>query len=226
MAAADVRLMLDRMDAEAGFAIARMDAGPVLESRIAVLPASFNPPTIAHVELLERAKDVAGVATSVALLTTRNVDKGPSGATYEQRVAMLLALELPATGVFVSNAARIADQASALRSTFPAQQFDFVVGYDTLVRLFDRTYYHEDLARILDDYFSHHRVIAATRGDHGLDAIGAFLNAESAARDYAERIVPLDLGEELAGVSSTEAREQIRVGRRSPATSSGSALHR
>ncbi len=212
MADSNVRQVLDRLDAESGFSVARIDEGPALKSHIAVLPASFNPPTIAHVELLEQAKGVSGVATSVALLTTRNVDKSLSGASYEDRIAMLLALDLPSTGIFVSNAARIADQAVALRNDFPTEIFDFVVGYDTLVRLFDRSYYHEELAAVLDNYFSHHRVIAATRGEQGLDAIDAFLNSEPTARDFVSRILPLDLGDELADVSSTEVRETIATG--------------
>jgi nicotinic acid mononucleotide adenylyltransferase len=189
--------------------VERVDGGPPLESRIAVLPASFNPPTIAHVELLARARDVSGVASSAALLTTRNVDKGPSGASYADRVGMLLSLGLPKTGILVSNAARIADQAAALRATYPADSFDFVVGYDTLIRLFDRRYYDGDMEETLAGYFAHHRLIAATRGTFDLDAIEQYLATHQDVSSHARQVVPLDIHDDLSHVSSSSVREAV-----------------
>lgn len=204
--------ILERLEIRKDPTVERVDAGPRLKSRVAVLPASFNPPTLAHVELLERAKDVPGIATSAALLTTRNVDKGLFGASHGHRVGMLLGLELPATGVLVSNAARIAEQAAALRDMFPGQDFDFVVGYDTLVRLFDRRYYDGEMHEVLATYFRHHRVIAATRGEFDVPAIERYVESTADARNYGDRIVPLNLESELMHVSSTAVRERIVEG--------------
>ena len=59
--------------------------------RVAVLPSAFNPPTIAHLHLLEQALRVEGVTLAAAMLSTRNVAKGVVGAGLADRVGMLLA---------------------------------------------------------------------------------------------------------------------------------------
>lgn len=204
----DARHALQALAATEQPAVLRVDPGDSLDSRVAVLPASFNPPTVAHVELLERAREVEGVASSAALLTTRNVDKGVFGAGHQHRLAMLLALRLPATGILLSNAARIADQAAVLRDAFPSHQFDFVVGYDTLVRLFDERYYEGDMHSVLEPYFAHHRLIAATRDTYDLEAIERYREGDTHARRYGDRILPLELGPEVVRVSSSAVRQR------------------
>lgn len=184
----------------------RVDGEQGLPWRVAVLPAAFNPPTKAHAELLRRAAALEGGSGAAALLTTRNVDKGVFGAGLEERLGMLLALreELPGLAVLVSNAARLADQGEALRARFPGVAFDFVVGYDTLVRLFDRRYY-EDMEVALKAFFGAHRLIAANRGEAGPESVRAFLGAPGLA-PYRARVGVLELGPEHASISSSGFR--------------------
>jgi nicotinic acid mononucleotide adenylyltransferase len=194
------------------FCVARFDELGPLGVRVAVLPSAFNPPTRAHFALLH----VAGPdATPAALLTTRNVDKGIDGARLSDRVGMLLAAA-PDEGyaVLASNAARLADQGEALRGEFPGTAFDFIVGYDTLIRLFDTKYY-TDMARELDEFFAHHRVIAANRGDATLDVVHEFLE-QPLVRDYRAAIEPVELHEEPARLSSTQARGEFSERQLSP----------
>lgn len=203
--------LLDRITTADGPRAARFDSGRRFESRLAVLPSAFNPPTLAHLALLETAASLPGVHSATALLTTRNVDKGLSGASFADRMGMLLAAaeDLPWLSVVATNQARIIDQEAALAAAFPGLEFDFVVGYDTLIRLFDRKYYtdmHEELA----PFFQRARVIALNRGEADVAAVQAYVAAE--AVPFAARIVVAEIDAHPASLSSTLAREAIHDG--------------
>lgn len=202
---------LHRIAASPDLAAARVDRGPALVNRVAVLPASFNPPTLAHLELLGEAREVDGVGATALLLTTRNVDKGLYGAGFDDRLGMLLALQDRALGVLVANAARIPDQGRALSDTFPDLGFDFVVGYDTLVRLFDPRYYndHADMHGTLAAFFESHRVIAANRGQHDVDVVETYLDSNADASRYRSRIAVRRVRDAAARMSSSHVREHL-----------------
>lgn len=199
-----------RLDAEPAPPARRFDAAEPLAGPVAFLPAAFNPPTVAHLRLLERAAAAVGAAPA-ALLTTRNVDKGITGAPLHARIEMLIAARNDghSVAVLAANVARIIEQVRALESTYPAAQCTPVVGFDTLVRLFDARYY-ASLTAELDPFFERHRVIAANRGPHGLEAVAEWLHHN--AREYAHRIVLIELEPETAGISSTHARELAAAG--------------
>ena len=193
-------------------AVARFDSEGPLRGGWAVLPSAFNPPTRAHLRLLDLAEAVAGVEGGAALLTTRNVAKGIEGAALADRIGMLQAVREshPALAVLAANQARIVDQAAALRVTWPDAAFDFVLGYDTLVRLFDEQYYEGAMEVELDPFFERHRVIAANRGDVTAADVSGYV-AKRAAR-YADRIVTVALDEEHGRIASSEARALIEAG--------------
>lgn len=200
--------ILERVAARTEPAAARLDANDELRGRIAVLPSAFNPPTLAHLHLLERAQELDDVRGAAAMLSTRNVDKGLFGAPLVDRVGMLLAVreEYGWLGVLAVNAARLVDQGEALRRAFPAARFDFVVGFDTLVRLFDRKYYGE-MERELEPFFAEHRVIATNRAEDRIDSVEAFI--DQSAGGFGERIVALEIDEEPAAMSSTAVRRAL-----------------
>ena len=194
-------------------AVARFDSAGALRGGWAVLPSAFNPPTRAHLRLLDLAEAVADVEGGAALLTTRNVAKGIEGASLAERIGMLLAAfanRVQALAVLAANQARIVDQAAALRTTWPEATFDFVLGYDTLVRLFDERYYDGSMEADLDPFFERHRVIASNRGDVTPADVSGYV-AERAAR-YAGRIVTVALDEEHGRIASSDARELIGAG--------------
>ena len=192
--------------------VARFDAEEGLRGGWAVLPSAFNPPTRAHLRLLKLAEGVEGVERRAALLTTRNVAKGIEGASLADRIGMLLAARgsHPGLAVLAANQARIVDQAVALRETWPEAAFDFVLGFDTLVRLFDEQYYTGAMEAELDPFFTRHRVIAANRGDVAASGVDAYV-AEQASR-YGDRIVTVTLDAEHRAMSSSEARARIAAG--------------
>lgn len=183
-------------------------AVPGLSGRVAILPSAFNPPTIAHFELLRHGLEADHVASAGVLLTTRNVDKGISGASLEDRLGMLLAEQStdPWFSVLATNQARIIDQERALAGRFPDVAFDFVVGYDTLVRLFDARYYtsmHDELR----PFFGRSRVIALNRGPNNVAAVRAFVANQ--APEFESQIIVRELSDYPASLSSTMARAAV-----------------
>jgi nicotinic acid mononucleotide adenylyltransferase len=195
------------------FAAARFDSDAQLDGLYAVLPSAFNPPTLAHLGLLELALQEADIDGAAALLSTKNVDKQLFGASLSHRVGMLLELAQSRDwlSVLASNAARIVDQARGLRIDFPGIEWDFVLGYDTLVRLFDPKYYRR-MDDALADFFFHHRVIAVNRAPATVQAIADFVDSNHLARRHSGRILIRELDSERAGMSSTVARESIAGG--------------
>ncbi len=179
---------------------------------MAVLPAAFNPPTLAHAHLLALAAGEPGIDLAAVLLTTRNVDKDLHGATLAQRVEMLLALAAAQPlAVLAANQARLADQSLALTTCFPGVEFDFVVGYDTLVRLFDERYY-ADMTAELAPFFARHRLIATNRSHHTIDELRLFVESHPLAQACATRILIRQLDDEPASYSSTAARNHAASG--------------
>ena len=86
---------------------------------------------------------------------------------------------------------------------FPGLAFDFVVGYDTLIRLFDARYY-TDMPAELAAFFAHHRVIAANRAEATVVEVEEFVAREAMA--FAHRIVVHEIPPGPASLSSTHAR--------------------
>lgn len=206
---------LRRLDAAPRPASLRFDSpAEPLAGPIAFLPSAFNPPTIAHLSLLQRAAHAAA-ARPAALLSTRNVEKAVTGAPLEARIEMLLLARAEGhpIAVLAANAARIIDQVAALEAAFPAADPLPIVGFDTLVRLFDPRFY-TDLTRELDPFFERRRLIAANRGAQPLEAVAEWLRCN--APEYAHRITLVELEPEVAAVSSTIARQHAARGEPPP----------
>ena len=188
----------------------------MLRGRVAVLPASFNPPTIAHLELLELSKAVPGTHLAAAMLTTQNVSKIIQEESLRHRLAMLMTIRLTAdVHVLGCNKAKIVDQASVLSATFPNCAFDFIVGFDTLVRFFDEKFYEnsKSMTRELSIFFNRCRLITANRNEDDVDKVHRWIDDNSGS--WKESIIVLELKETMRHVSSTIAREAIKDGRTS-----------
>ena len=195
-------------------AVERFDSAAALSGPVAILPSAFNPPTRAHLHLMAASAERLS-ALPAALLTTRNVAKGLTGASHVQRIEMLLVAKtaLPGFAVLAANQARIVDQAAVLRETFPAATFAFVLGHDTLVRLFDPSYY-EDMPAELALFFEHHRIVVTNRETHPVTEVDAFLATEATL--FSERITLLEIDDHHASLSSTAARLQAASGSHAP----------
>lgn len=207
----EIAATLDGLESAPPGSVHRFDHGPAFRGCVAFLPSAYNPPTLAHLHLIETALAVEEVDTTAAVLTTRNVAKGVYGAAFAHRVGMLLSLQddYPELAVLAANSARILDQAAALESAYPAASFTPILGFDTLERLFDPRYY-DDMEGELDAFFATHRVIATNRG--GLSARDVHAWVETHAARFKAHIIVRELGAYPASLSSTDVRASIRGG--------------
>ncbi|KAG0034091.1 hypothetical protein BGZ82_005866 [Podila clonocystis] len=148
-------------------------------TRIAVLDSSFNPPTRAHYHLLKAASKV-GCDAVLLLLATNNVDKGQTGAGAVERLEMMEAMALNSIqsekedsalrhmAVGLTIHARFMDKAQPILDTYPPNtvQLSWIMGHDTMTRLFDPKYYkdvHADMA----PFFEQCDVICSSRPGYG-----------------------------------------------------------
>lgn len=189
-------------------------AGPdrVGRGRVGILPGSFNPPTVAHLELAAAARRGFRLDRVVFSLSSVIVDKERvQGLCREDRLLLLsLAAEEHAwAGAAVVNRGLYYEQAPAFSACFGADLW-FIVGMDKVVQIFDPRYY-DDRDRALGALFAHARLIAANREDLGGEELRALLERPDNA-PYRDRVHPLVLPSRLRGQSSSGVRRAIEDG--------------
>jgi nicotinate (nicotinamide) nucleotide adenylyltransferase len=167
--------------------------------RLGILPGSFNPPTLAHRELVRAAS--LHVDEVVCVLPRAFPHKDYFGATLDQRLDMLARSELlepfsiasTAEGLFI-------DIARECREHYgPSASLCFLCGVDAAERILSWDYGRPGVvAEMLDEF----ELLVAPRSGRALRA----------PAQHAGRIHALHLGGEFHHVSSTEVRERIRMG--------------
>jgi len=180
--------------------------------QLGVLDASFNPLTCAHEALVQYAQEAFSFDEQVLLLAKTNVDKDLFGAGLGQRLAMMVAYAQHNFSVAGCSHARFVDKARALATYYPDNtQIFFIVGYDTLIRIFDPQYY-TDMAAELHTLFSLCHIVSANRADRGADAFFAFMSQPKCA-PFADRVHALELPASFGQISSTQVRKRIKSGK-------------
>jgi nicotinic acid mononucleotide adenylyltransferase len=137
------------------------------------------------------------------------MDKKLYGATLEDRLLMLelFAAQRMGTSVAFSSHGLFLDKALALRKVYPhGSELYFVVGFDTIVRLFDPRYY-EDRDDALDSLFSMSHFLVGNRGGEDEVSVQNLLNIPR-NRKYAGYIETIRISPRAAAISSTEIREK------------------
>jgi nicotinate-nucleotide adenylyltransferase len=181
------------------------DTGGVL----GVMPASS-----AHEALVREAGKVVVFDESLLVLDQRAMDKELIDAPLEDRLLMLLVLfgDDPRISLGIATQGLFLDKVEALHLIYPRDtQINFIVGYDTIVRVLDLRYY-EARDKALHALFSQARFLVANRGDcHERDLKELFGREEN--RPFAAQVVPLDLPPALARISSSEVRSRLAEGR-------------
>jgi nicotinate (nicotinamide) nucleotide adenylyltransferase len=189
--------------------------------RLGVFSASFNPPTVAHVELMRCAIDAFSLDEVVALAGRANADKLEYECPLEDRLTMLrLTFEdEPRVSIGLSSHAFYVDMVEAVGRAHPAQtDLHFIVGFDTFERVIDRedrytVRYHQrftDRVEALRFLFAHSRFIVAARAGAGRQQIEQLLEREPAVPR--ERILYLDFPSDLGEISATEVRRRCSLG--------------
>jgi nicotinamide-nucleotide adenylyltransferase len=177
------------------------------------LDASFNPLTVAHVALVAEAARGVPPDEVLLLLAKTNVDKDVTGFPLEARLAMLdrfVALR-PETSLAVVSHARFADKVAAIRPHYPpTTRLLLLLGYDTLLRLFDPKYYADPDAS-LRTLFAEAEVIVANRAPDPPAAVADFLTRPQ-VRLYAPHIHPIRLPDAVAAISASRVRACLAKG--------------
>jgi len=166
-------------------------------ARIVVLPAAFNPPTIAHQAIAARAAEEADRV--LLLMPEQMPHKRFDGASYEQRIAMLsrLAEEGPYT-VCSTSAGLFVDIAAACHTAYPEAQIAIACGRDAAERAMLWRYENSDtLSRLFD-----------------LAELWVFARQGQVATPtpWKNRIRHFDMDEALQAVAATAIRERLRRG--------------
>jgi nicotinate (nicotinamide) nucleotide adenylyltransferase len=165
---------------------------------VGILAGSFNPPTIAHLELALAAG--ASVDLIVFVVPRAFPHKDYSGATLQQRLEMLNAFSLPSPhAIATTRQGLFIDIAREFREHYGAQiQLCFLCGRDAAERILDWDY---GRAGVVAEMLSEFELLVAPRGGH-----------LSPPEEFRHRIHTLNIREGHAGVSSTEVRERIARG--------------
>lgn len=218
-------------------------------AKLYVLDSSFNPPTRAHLDIAKSAllqHDDTSSIRLLLLLATQNADKPPKPASFEDRLVMMRIFaediqaalsqarlnndnnaqrdqqSTPTVDIGVTKLPYFIDKAAAISTSnfYPGSlEQILLIGYDTLVRIFDTKYYPpEHTLQPLCQFFSKHRLRVTFRADSDWGrredqelflrnlAQGA-REHDGGKREWAERIELVEgakPGEEA--VSSTKAR--------------------
>ena len=182
--------------------------------KLGVFPSSFNPITVAHVELAERAISEFFADEVLLVLDKKVLDKDVFGATLVDRFLMLLlfCLDKPKISVGLASHGLFVDKITALQKVYPlGTQIHFIVGYDTIIRVLDKKYY-DDRERALGELFGKCSFLATNRGEQNVQDINRLFERKE-NRKYARNVKTFMISGFLASISSTQVRDSVEGGR-------------
>lgn len=192
-----------------------LGSAPPPGGRIALLAASFDPPTVAHVALADAWRaETGGDVVLVYADRTLPKESGAEGPIWddETRLEALRRLTAAHDGFHAARASHglIVDQVQAARDRWPDARITVLLGSDKARQLFDPVWYgNRDAA--LDRLFGMARVRYAVRA--GDDGIVESIVAEPANARYRERITRIVLPAGTEAVASSDVRRRLRAGR-------------
>ena len=181
--------------------------------KLGIFSGSFNPLTVAHIEMIEAAQKKYDLDEILLILARANVDKGVFGLSLADRLSMLklYAADREDFSVAACSHGKFIEKIEALKPVYPpGTHFSFIVGYDTFIRLFDPKYY-TDLHGALEALFDQCRFIIANRQNYDTDAVRQVMDNPD-YQPYAGRIDLIELPDFFAEISSTDIRAQIQAG--------------
>ena len=181
--------------------------------RLGIFSGSFNPLTLAHTKMIEDTIAEYRLDELLLLLAKANVDKTVFGLSLAARLLTLkrYTQDRERFSVGVSSHGRYIDKVTALKAILPPETgFHFIVGYDTLVRIFDPKYY-TDFHAELEELFVDARFIVANRAEADVETIESFMD-QPEIRRYTPYVSCLLLPDVYAYMSSTEVRELLERG--------------
>lgn len=180
----------------------RTVAGRLIESgRLGLLPAVFNPPTMAHLALASEAQRVFDLDQVAFTLPDAPPHKRIERPSAAQRLDWLarLAAERTDRAVVSCPGGLVIDIVRSIQGVVGLDCEIFVIaGRDAAERFASWNYGDRES---FADQLRHYRLLVAGRK-------GAY----SAAREFAARVVQFEIDARLDGASSTAVRDAIRAG--------------
>ncbi len=181
--------------------------------KLGIFSGSFNPLTLAHIKMVADTVAKYQLDELLLLLAKANVDKPVFGLPLAARLLTVkkYAENRPRISVGASSHGRYIDKVTALRTLFsPDTAFNFIVGYDTLVRIFDAKYY-TDFHAELQALFASARFIVANRAEADIKTMETFMAQPEICR-YAPYVSCILLPDVYAYMSSTAVRDLLERG--------------
>lgn len=183
--------------------------------KLGVFSGSFNPPTVAHVRMCEHAQRQLGLHEILLLLAIVNVDKTQFDFSLQERAEMMLAVaqERSDWSVALCSHGRFVEKAKAVVEAYPeGTEVWFIVGHDTLVRIFEPRFYLDmPMHQALEHFFGLARLAVFPRGGADEKAVREFLSRDE-VRPFADKIAILPSEPSLLWVSSTLVRQKLKRG--------------
>ena len=183
--------------------------------RVGILCGSFNPLTLAHTELAERARQVFELDCVFFTLAKITVDKEQvTGMGLEDRLLLLslYAQQHNHLGVALVNRGLYFEQAQAFRTLLGAQAvLHFVIGMDKLFQILDPRYYRDRKAA-LRQLFSLASLLIANRSDMNQQVFTQLLD-QPENRPYRPSLHFFLLPAEVADLSATAIRNTLAAGK-------------
>ena len=184
------------------------------KGRLGIFPASFNPPTLAHVALIREAIKRGRLDEVLVLLDIQAMDKEPVEAKFEDRLTMLKKVfgRDPRFSIGLSNRGLFLEKLNPLRKYYPSPvQFFFIVGFDTILRVMDKRYYR-NRKRSLDEMFNECRFLVANREDQEERVFDRLFRGRANMR-YRDRVSFFDFPKKFSFLSSSFIRKRISEGK-------------
>ncbi|KAI5954324.1 hypothetical protein KGF54_002099 [Candida jiufengensis] len=213
--------------------------------RVYVLDSSFNPPHLAHYALIEESlktnhDDIPIENESLLLLlSVKNVDKvHPQPESFDKRLEMMyymanhISKNHPINvSIGVTNHAKFVDKSLSILNYLESQnitihqgfKLTFLIGFDTLIRIFDPKYYLPDkLSNSLDHFMKMTDLFCLTRQNEHISIIqqsGYVKDISKGKHDeipksWSNNIFLLkNLNEDIAQISSSSIRKEIKEGK-------------
>jgi nicotinate-nucleotide adenylyltransferase len=216
-----LRKIIERVQTEGEPHIEFIKRAQASGPRLGVFAASFNPTTIAHIELMRRAASQFSLDETLALAGKTNADKDSYECPLEERLRMLALTFAGDAGVSMalSSHAYYVDMVAALERAYePETYLHFIVGFDTFERVLDpegryiARYFRKfsNRAEALQYLLGHSRFIVAGRAGADYTHVRALVEREQA--ELSGRILYLDFPSDLGERSATEVRSRVRAG--------------
>ena len=185
------------------------------EPFLLVLDSSFNPPHFGHYTLIEKALEHytgsnSGSVHVLLLLSINNADKNEKPASFDRRLDMmsLLAKHLShnfsnlSPTVAICKSAKFVEKSNGIRDDlFVNGKIVYLLGFDTITRVFDPKYYVPSTVReAMGDFMEHTDFFCLTRGsenssDSNLDEQAHY--ARDIAAGMYEPVIPSSWGSKI-----------------------------